>query len=42
MAAASVIASLGQIDLALNDFNYAMELDRTDPETAANLGDHSW
>lgn len=30
---------LGQIDLALNDFNNAMELDRTNPETAKNLGD---
>ena len=30
---------LGQVDLALNDFNNAMELDRTNPETAANLGD---
>ena len=30
---------LGQFDLALNDFNNAMELDRNNPEIAANLGD---
>lgn len=30
---------LGLIDLAFNDFNNAIELDRRDPEIAANLGD---
>ncbi|TWU30057.1 tetratricopeptide repeat protein [Bythopirellula polymerisocia] len=30
---------LGLIDLAFNDFNNAIELDRRDPEIAANLGE---
>lgn len=30
---------LGQFDLAASDFNNAMELDRKDPEIAANLGE---